>query len=248
MSLFVTMIHIEHHQLTCTVYTVHCKVYNVQCTLYIIHCTYTILYADLFPLTLLLNRHQWRNRYSRTSRMREVRSSEGPQKMKKFIKKTFFKTFFPKFVLSSHLLVNLPKKMLNLRPLDKISLKNSFLVEKSHFFCKIFPGHFLQKYDLRAGGPLNWREGRKIAVTPLIGTVNVVNLSRFKGVVSLATTLNLCSRWVILHVSMYTDILCHTLYVCIISYTILCCMYNHVHGYRLYNTLSYLRTFTQWPC
>ena len=164
MSLFVTMIHIEHHQLTCTVYTVHCKVYNVQCTLYIIHCTYTILYADLFPLTLLLNRHQWRNRYSRTSRMREVRSSEGPQKMKKFIKKTFFKTFFPKFVLSSHLLVNLPKKMLNLRPLDKISLKKQLFGRKKSFFLQNFSRTFSSKVRPArrraaelAGGPQNRR-------------------------------------------------------------------------------------------
>ena len=56
-----------------------------------------------------------------------------------------------------------------MRPLDKISLKNGFLVEKGHF-SEIFPGHFFQKYDLRAGGgkPQNRREGRKIAVTPLI--------------------------------------------------------------------------------
>ena len=72
-------------------------------------------------------------------------AAQRGRKNEKISKKNFFQNFFfPKFVLSSHLLVNLPKKTLNLRPLDKLSLKNGFLVEKNHFFAKFFRDIFFK--------------------------------------------------------------------------------------------------------
>ena len=85
--------------------------------------------------------------------------------MKKFQKRIFSKKMFPKFVPSSHVLVNLPKKTLDLRPLDKILLKNGFLVEKSHFlrnfsgtfFSKERPARRRRQAAKSAGGPQNCR-------------------------------------------------------------------------------------------
>ena len=83
--------------------------------------------------------------------------------MKKFQKRIFSKKMFPKFVPSSHVLVNLPKKTLDLRPLDKILLKNGFLVERSRFFVKFSKVRTARRRaEKSAGGPQNRRYATEV--------------------------------------------------------------------------------------
>ena len=102
--------------------------------------------------------------------MSVVRSLEGPQnsKIKKIKKNVFFsKRDFPKLFPSSHISVNSPQKTLNLRPLNKISLKTAFWSKKV-IFCEIFPGHFFQKYDLPSKvRPALRKIGGRAAKSPL---------------------------------------------------------------------------------
>ena len=76
--------------------------------------------------------------------------------------KNFKKKSFP----SSHVSVNLPPKTLNLRPLDKMSLKNGFLVEKSHFFVKFFRDIFF-KSTTCAPAAAGRKIGGRAAKSPL---------------------------------------------------------------------------------
>ena len=66
--------------------------------------------------------------------------------------------------LSSHLSVNSPQKVLNLWPLDKISLKNSFFAKIFRdIFSKVQPARRQRPAAKSAGGPQN----RRFATGPL---------------------------------------------------------------------------------
>ena len=80
---------ISQHVVVC--FSQHCVcalVSTGHCVCALVSTVCSVCFSQHFVCALV---SQWRNGYSRTSRMQDGRSSEGPQKLKNFKKMLFFK-------------------------------------------------------------------------------------------------------------------------------------------------------------
>ena len=105
-------------------------------------------------------------------------AAQRGRKNEKISKKFFFQNFFSKICSFFTSFGQFAKENVKSAAPRQTFVKKRLFGRKKSFFCEIFPGHFFQKYDLRAGGggPQIRREGRKIAVTPLFLTPQILEL------------------------------------------------------------------------